>query len=103
VAEDSLPDESLFLISSDDIWYRDIIIYLQTQTLWPDLSSIDHRRICYQADNTSFAVIPFITMIFTPFSRQCLTYDEAEKSLNDCHSRACGSHMYGYAIAQKIL
>jgi hypothetical protein len=31
VVEDSLPDESLFLISSDDIWYRDIIIYLQTQ------------------------------------------------------------------------
>jgi hypothetical protein len=32
VAEDSFPDESLFLISSDDIWYGDIIIYLQTQT-----------------------------------------------------------------------
>jgi hypothetical protein len=30
VAVDSLPDESLFLISSDDIWYGDIIIYLQT-------------------------------------------------------------------------
>jgi hypothetical protein len=34
VAEDSLPDESLFLISSDDAWYGDIIIYLQTQTFW---------------------------------------------------------------------
>ena len=33
VAEDSFPDESLFLISSNDIWYGDIIIYLQTQTL----------------------------------------------------------------------
>jgi hypothetical protein len=32
VAVDSLPDESLFLISTDDIWYEDIIIYLQTQT-----------------------------------------------------------------------
>jgi hypothetical protein len=32
VAEDSLPDKSLFLISSDDVWYGDIIIYLQTQT-----------------------------------------------------------------------
>jgi hypothetical protein len=28
VAEDFLPQESIFLISSDDIWYRDIIIYL---------------------------------------------------------------------------
>ena len=32
VAVDSLPDESLFLISTNDIWYGDIIIYLQTQT-----------------------------------------------------------------------
>jgi hypothetical protein len=32
VVEDSLPNESLFLISSDDLWYGDIIIYLQTQT-----------------------------------------------------------------------
>jgi hypothetical protein len=31
VAVDSLPDESLFLFSSNDLWYRDIIIYLQTQ------------------------------------------------------------------------
>jgi hypothetical protein len=31
VAKDSLLDESLFLINFDDIWYGDIIIYLQTQ------------------------------------------------------------------------
>jgi hypothetical protein len=41
VAVDSLPDESLFLISTDDIWYGDIIIYLQTQTFWPALSSTE--------------------------------------------------------------
>jgi hypothetical protein len=30
VAADSLPNESLFLINTDDLWYGDIIIYLQT-------------------------------------------------------------------------
>jgi hypothetical protein len=49
VAEDSLPNESLFLISSDDVWYGDILIYLQTQTFRPNLSSTDHHRIRYQA------------------------------------------------------
>jgi hypothetical protein len=49
VAVDSLPDESLFLISTDDIWYGDIIIYLQTQTFQPTLSSTERCRICYQA------------------------------------------------------
>jgi hypothetical protein len=39
VAVDSLPDESLFLISTDDIWYGDIIIYLQTHNFWLALSS----------------------------------------------------------------
>jgi hypothetical protein len=49
VAADSLPDESLFLISSDDLWYNDIIIYLQTYTFWPNLSSTDRCLIRYQA------------------------------------------------------
>jgi hypothetical protein len=49
VAVDSLPDKSLSLISTDDIWYGDIIIYLQTQTFWPTLSSTERRRIHYQA------------------------------------------------------
>eukprot|EP00253_Pinus_taeda_P004789 PITA_04789 len=34
---------------------------------------------------------------------RCLTYEEAEKVLNDCHSGVCGGHQSGYAIAQNIL
>jgi hypothetical protein len=49
VAADSLPDESLFLISTDDLWYGDIIIYLQTQTFQPSLSSTERCRMHYQA------------------------------------------------------
>jgi hypothetical protein len=103
VAVDSLPDESLFLISTDDIWYRDIIIYLQTQSFRPALSSVERHRIRYQAchyiilgDTLYHRGIDFVF-------RRCLTFDEAEKSLNDCHSGACGGHMSGYAATQKIL
>jgi hypothetical protein len=49
VVEDSLPDKSLFLSSSDDVWYKYIIIYLQTQNFRHDLSSTNRRRIWYQA------------------------------------------------------
>ena len=35
--------------------------------------------------------------------RRCLTHEEAEKVLNDCHSGACGGHLSCYATAQKIL
>jgi hypothetical protein len=103
VVVDSLPDESLFLTSTDDIWYGDIIIYLQTQTFRPNLSSNERRRVRYQARH-------YIILGDTLYRRgidsvfwHCLTFDEAEKDLNDCHSRACGGHMSGYATAQKIL
>jgi hypothetical protein len=103
VAEDFLPDESLFLISSNDVWYGDIIIYLQTQTFHPDLSSIDPRRIRYQARQyIIFGDTLYHRGVDSIFQR-CLTYDEAKKALNDYHSRECGGHMFGYSIAQKIL
>eukprot|EP00253_Pinus_taeda_P021332 PITA_21332 len=35
--------------------------------------------------------------------RRCLTDEEAEKVLNDCHSGACRGHQSGYATAQKIM
>jgi hypothetical protein len=103
VAEDSLPDESLFLINYDDIWYRDIMIYLQTQTFQPDLSSIDRRCILYQASQYIILDDTLYHRGVDTILRHCLVFDEVEKSLNDFHSGECGGHMYGYSTAQKVL
>ena len=35
--------------------------------------------------------------------RRCLTQEEVETILNDSHSGACGGHLSGLAMAQKIL
>jgi len=35
--------------------------------------------------------------------RRCLTHEEVEKVLSDCHLGACGGHQSCYATAQKIL
>ena len=35
--------------------------------------------------------------------RRCLTHEEVEQVLNDCHFGACGGNLYGMATAQKIL
>jgi hypothetical protein len=67
VAADSLLDESLFLISSDDLCYENIIIYLQTQTFQPNLSNTDRRQICYQAVNILSSGILFIVVGLTQF------------------------------------
>lgn len=45
MAEDSLPNESLFLISTLYTWYGDIIIYLQTQIVRSELGQTNRRRI----------------------------------------------------------
>ena len=38
VAEKTIADESLFLINTLDLWYGDIIVYLQTQSFQPEIS-----------------------------------------------------------------
>jgi hypothetical protein len=42
---DSLPDESLFLISASDPWYGYILLYLQTQHFQPDVSHDKRHHI----------------------------------------------------------
>jgi hypothetical protein len=103
VAEDYFLDESLFLISSNDIWYGDIIIYLQTQNFRPDISRVDHRRIRYQACQYIILGDTLYRRGIDFMFRRCLRYDEDEKALNDYHYGACGGHMSGYATTQKIL
>ena len=46
---DSFPDEFLFLISTIDPWYGDLIIYLQTQIFQPNISRDDCRCIRHHA------------------------------------------------------
>jgi hypothetical protein len=103
VAEESIIDESLFLISTLDPWYGDIIVYLQTQSFRPELSKSERRKIRFQSQQ--FKIIGDtlyrrgVDLVF----RRCLTHEEVERVLNYCHSGACGGHMSGYATAQKIL
>jgi hypothetical protein len=103
VVEDSLPDESLFLISSDDASYGYIIIYIQNQTFWLDLSSTDRHHIRYQVHQYIILGDTLYRRGVDSIFRRCLTFDEAEKALNDCHSGESGGHMSGYATAQNIL
>jgi hypothetical protein len=103
LTEETIPDESLFLINSSDPWYGDIIIYLQTQTFQPDLSSTNHRRIRYQAHQYIIIVDTLYRHSIDSIFRRCLTHKEAKRALNDFHVGTCGGHMSGYATAQNIL
>jgi len=103
VVEEPIADESLFLISTLDPWFGDIIIYLQTQTFRPDASKAERRKIRFQSQQYRIIGDTLYRRGADLVFRRCLTHEEAEKVLNDCHSGACGGHMSGYATAQKVL
>eukprot|EP00253_Pinus_taeda_P026101 PITA_26101 len=102
-SEEVIVDENLFLISSSDLWYGDIIIYLQTQTYRSNTSRFEQRHIRYQAKNYVIVSDTLYRRGIDTVLRRCLTLEEAEKVPNDCHSGACGGHQSGSATRQIFL
>lgn len=103
ISETSIFDESLFLISSSDPWYGDILIYLQTQAFRPNTSHSQQQRIRYQAKNYLIIGDTLYRRGIDTILRRCLTHEEVKKALNECHSGACGGNLFGYATKQRIL
>ena len=101
--EPTFTDEHLFLISSSDPWYGDYLVYLQTLKLPSHLSSDERRRVRQNAKKYVIIGDTLYNRGIDCILRHCLTHEEAEKVLNDCHSGACGGHLSGLATAQKIL
>jgi hypothetical protein len=97
------PDEHLFYITSDDPWYGDLLIYLCTQKFSNHLSRDDHRCIHHQAPRYLLIRDILYQWGVDTILRRCLTIDEADRVLTDCHSGACGGHLSGISMAQKII
>jgi hypothetical protein len=96
---DSLPNESLFLISMSDPWYGDILLYLQTQRFQPYISNEERRCIRHHSKRYLIIGDTLYHRGIDTILQCCLTHDEVERVLNDCHLGACGGHRYGMATA----
>jgi hypothetical protein len=100
---DSLPDETLFLINTSDPWYGDILLYLQTQRFQPNISREERRHIHHHSRRYLIISDTLYRCGIDTILRCCLTHEEVEHVLNDCHLGACGGHLSGMATTQKIL
>ena len=100
---DSFPNKFLFLIRTTNPWYKDMIIYLQTQRFQPHLSCDDRRRIHHHENYYLILNDTLYRRGIDSILQRCLTDEEVEQVLNDFHSGACGGHLSGMATAQKIL
>ena len=95
-SEEFIPDDSLFLISTLDPWYGDIIVYLHNSTFQSELTKDVHRCIHHQSQPYHIVGDTLYHIEVDSILHRCLTLEDAEKALNDCHSGACGGHMSGY-------
>ena len=102
VCEDTFVDEHIFLISTTDPWYRDIIVYLQTQRTPTHFSRDERRRLHHVSKNYLIVDNTLYHRGVDSILRHCLTHDEVEVVLNDCHRGACGGHLSGISTAQKM-
>jgi hypothetical protein len=101
--EESLINGDIFLIASSDPWYGDILVYLQTLKCPSSSSHDEHRRIHHQAQNYLILDNTLYRRGVDCILHRCLTHEEEELVLNDCHTGACGGHLSGLETTQNIL
>ena len=78
-------------------------MYLQTQHFWRTFSKDDRRRLCHLAQHYLIIGDTLYHCDVDTVLHQCVTIEEVELIMNDCHSGACGGHLSGLATTQKIL
>jgi hypothetical protein len=86
VLEESPIRGDMFLITSSDPWYGDILIYLQTLKCPTSASHDEHRRICHQAKNYLILDDTLYRRGVDCILHRCLTHEEEVIVLNDFHT-----------------
>jgi hypothetical protein len=72
---DSLPNESMFLISMSDPWYGDILLYLQTQHFHPSISRDERCRIRHHSKHYFIIGDTLYHCGIDIFLQRCLTHE----------------------------
>ena len=99
IEDDSFLDEHIFLISTSDLWYGDILLYLQTLK-YPTASSREERhKLRLHAKNYLIIGDTLYLIGVDSILRRCLTHEEVEIVMNDSYSGASGGHLFGLAMA----
>jgi hypothetical protein len=101
--EESLIKRDMFFITSSDPWHGYVLVYLQNLKCPTSNLHDERHRIRHQAMNYLILEDTLYHRGVDYILHRCLTHEEEEIMLNDCHTRACGNHFSGLATTQKIL
>jgi len=101
---ENFPDESILAISENSTpWYADIVNYIVSRVLPPDLSYQQKKRFLQQV-KSYFLDSPFIFKHCPDqIIRRCIPEFEVPKILERCHASPYGGHFMGNKTALKVL
>ncbi|KAL4297482.1 hypothetical protein GQ457_12G015360 [Hibiscus cannabinus] len=99
---DSFPDEKI-LFSTTIPWYADIVNFLVSGIVPPDLSNHGRKKFRYDAKFFYWDEPYLFMQCADQVLRRCVPEEEQNDIMYHCHAASCGGHFSGNRTAAKIL
>ncbi|KAK9034765.1 hypothetical protein V6N11_076822 [Hibiscus sabdariffa] len=99
---DSFPDEKI-LFATAIPWYADIVNFLVSGIVPPDLSSQGHKKFRHDAKFFYWDEPYLFKQCVDQVLRRCVPEEEQKDIMYHCHAASCGGHFGGNRTAAKIL
>jgi hypothetical protein len=101
--EDNFPDEHLFAVSANTLWYADIANYLASGKVPRHLSYKEKRKIIHQSTRYSWMAGYLFHTGADQQIRRCVAEDNIYEILKAAHDGPCGGHFADKRTGHKVL
>ena len=100
---ESFPDEQLFGIQEEEPWFADIVNYLVSNVIPPDLSYAQRKKFLHEAKWYRWDEPFLFRQGSDQIIRRCIPYSEIEGILQAYHDSTYGGHYGGQKTTARIL
>lgn len=101
--EDQFPDEHLFVVAVQTLWYVDVANYLEVGKLPKHLTPNERKQIVQKSNRFSWVGGYLFHTGAHMEIRRCIREDEIFDILKACHDGPCGGHFAERRTAHKVL
>jgi hypothetical protein len=101
--DDSFPDEHIFSLSLNTLWFAYMENYLATRNLPSHLSPHEKSKIIMQSANYSWVSHQLFRTGLDMIICRCVQEDEVPEILRSCHDGPCGGHFFDKHTTYNLL
>jgi hypothetical protein len=101
--DDNFPDEHLFSLFVNTLWFADMENNLATRKLLSHLSPHEKHKIITQSANYSWVGHDLFSTCTDPIIHRCFQEEEVPEILRSCHDGPCGGHFLDKRTTHKVL